>query len=339
MKLSQTNLTFYTLAHTCVDAICAITVMQNSHLFLPTLMFWFVIGYDLLAFATQPFIGFLIDKCHRKKELILFSFILLMIGFMAPFHQWIRILLVGIGNSLFHVGAGAKVLESSHHKMWPLGVFVSTGTIGLTLGSQYPNNFYIQALFIGLLALIFCGLLLTDSNKSSSHIELFTPIKIPLWVPTSLLFCISIRSFMGFAKPIPFTDITFLPVIISIFVFGGKFIGGFLCDRFSISLVVIVSVPVACLCYFLGPLNYLVWGMAQFLVNLSMPITLFLLYRCMPNRAGFSFGLAAAFLIPGLFIALLPISVPDFIFGIIFAINLTLLLAANKIIQSTIKQE
>ena len=39
--------------------------------------------------------------------------------------------------------------------------------------------------------------------------------------------------------------------------------------------------------------------LGQFLLNLTMPVTLWLLYRAMPAEPGFAFGLAAAALWPG----------------------------------------
>ncbi len=332
---NKLNLFFLTLAHACVDAVCAMTVMQNKTIVAPMLLFWFVIGYDFLAFVTQPFVGLLIDKYRHKKEMVLLSFILLIIGLITPLHQWIRILFVGLGNSLFHVAAGADVLEKSENKMWPLGVFVSTGAIGLTIGVQYPDHFYIRLFFVSLIGLLFLAIFLTDNKEKLPFKEIQQKSavqSINMFIPVGLLFCITIRSFMGFAKSPPFTDMVLLPLILSAFVFGGKFIGGFLCDKWGIKRVVLFSVPTACLLYFLGTDNYLIWGTAQLFINISMPITLYLLYRCMPNRPAFSFGLAAAFLTPGFLLALYKYPVPDFVFGIIFALNLILLLTADKVI-------
>ena len=39
--------------------------------------------------------------------------------------------------------------------------------------------------------------------------------------------------------------------------------------------------------------------LGQFLLNLTMPVTLWLLYRAMPGEPGFAFGLAASALWPG----------------------------------------
>ena len=40
----------------------------------------------------------------------------------------------------------------------------------------------------------------------------------------------------------------------------------------------------------------------QFLLNLTMPVTLWQLYRALPREPGFSFGLAASALWPGAFL-------------------------------------
>ena len=49
----------------------------------------------------------------------------------------------------------------------------------------------------------------------------------------------------------------------------------------------------------LGGGSFAAGAAGQFFLNLSMPITLFLLYRCMPDSPGFAFGLAASALWPG----------------------------------------
>ncbi len=321
---------WYTLAHFTVDAVCAVTVLRNEPLFSPALLFAFIITYDLLAFATQPFVGLWLDKFTRKKEMVLLSLCMLAVGFTAPLSPGIQIVLVGLANSLFHVAAGAQVIEKSGHKMAPLGVFVSTGAVGLVLGQQYPNMPILQICFAALIAILFTGILFTSDNTPAPANKAPKPTPVSAWVPVALLFCISIRSFMGFAKTAPFGGMAFLPFFLVAFVFAGKFIGGFLCDKWGIRTIVWISVPLAALFYFVGPVHPVFWGLGQFFVNISMPITLYLLYRCMPNRPAFSFGLAASFLIPGFFVSLFKIPVSDFVFSLIFATNLVLLLWAHK---------
>ncbi|MBR5997623.1 MAG: hypothetical protein IK027_00760, partial [Deltaproteobacteria bacterium] len=83
------------------------------------------------------------------------------------------------------------------------------------------------------------------------------------------------------------------------FVFAGKSLGGLLCDRLGPSKTAIVSiVPAALLIAFCS--RWMVPSLlGQMALNLTMPVTLWLLYRAMPDRPGFAFGVAASALWPG----------------------------------------
>lgn len=330
--MKKSYLFLYTLAHACIDGLCAITLFQTLPYNYPNFLFLFILFYNILAFATQPIIGFILDDTSRKKEFILISFLLLATGFLLPCCQYLRLLLVGIANAFFHVAAGAEVLEQSNDKMYPLGIFVSTGAIGLMLGTLYPDNILLKTSFLILLIFLLFYIWALPTLKSI-HRNIKKTIKLPLWVPVALLFCISIRSFMGFARYAPFEGIIWLPLFFAIFVFAGKALGGILCDYFTIRRIILFSSPLAAFFYFLGPLNYWIWALGQLFINFSMPITLYLLYKAMPNKPAFSFGLAASFLLPGWFAAFFLHDLPNWIFIIIFMTNFVLLWMADQKIQ------
>jgi len=319
----------YTLAHACVDGVSVLTVFQNQDFFNYKEMFFYVMLYNTLAFAGQPFAGLVLDRTNRKKEIVLLSFILLFEGFFLPLPKLIKVILVGVGNCLFHTAAGAEILIKAKEKMWSLGVFVSTGVLGLTLATVFWDNNLMQTITPALLAVLFVLICFLPQLKITSAFEK-VKIKWSLLIACALLFCISIRSFMGFAKTVKF-DIALYPLIIAFFVFAGKFIGGFLCDKFGTKKVILFSVPLAAIFFFLGPLNVAFWGLSQLFVNVSMPITLFLLCKTFPHRPAFIFGLAASFLLPSLFLLhFFPVEVPNPIFLLIFVINYILLLLAFK---------
>ena len=88
--------------------------------------------------------------------------------------------------------------------------------------------------------------------------------------------------------------------LIAVFcVFAGKSLGGLLSDGVGIRKMTIVTVPFATVCILLAGKSFAAGMAGQFLVNLTMPVTLYLLYRCLPNSPGFAFGLAASALWPG----------------------------------------
>lgn len=114
--------------------------------------------------------------------------------------------------------------------------------------------------------------------------------------------------------------------------FVGKCGGGLLMDGFGLRRVALLSVLLACVCHIFGAVHWVVWGLGQVLVNMSMPCTLFLLWHCWPQRPAFSFGLAASALFPGYLLAALTPAGELGRWGLtlVLAFNLVVLLAASR---------
>jgi FSR family fosmidomycin resistance protein-like MFS transporter len=97
----------------------------------------------------------------------------------------------------------------------------------------------------------------------------------------------------------PWNTTSGMAMLLALFVFAGKSAGGFICDRVGVRPTAMISlIPAAILIVFCSQ-----WMlpslMGQFLLNLTMPVTLWLLYQAMPDSPGFAFGLAASALWPG----------------------------------------
>jgi FSR family fosmidomycin resistance protein-like MFS transporter len=85
----------------------------------------------------------------------------------------------------------------------------------------------------------------------------------------------------------------------TLFVFGGKFLGGFVCDRLGAGKTALLSLPLAAALVAFGS-NWMAPSLlGQLLLNLTMPVTLLLIYRILPEHPAFGFGLAASVLWPG----------------------------------------
>ena len=114
------------MAHFLVDGLCAATVYgqigQNRALLL--------LLYNTLAFSTQCLVGLWADKMRRVRYLEAVSALLLVSGYILPVSVLIKIILIGAGNSGFHVAGGVMTLRESKGKAAKLGVFVSPGAIG-----------------------------------------------------------------------------------------------------------------------------------------------------------------------------------------------------------------
>ena len=313
----------HTLGHFVVDAACAAVVVSATH------SIQFFVLYNFLAFCLQPLAGILLDKSKKiqTNHYILGSFILLLMGFIPFFGIWVRVISVGLGNCLFHTGAGKVILIKANKKMAPLGIFVASGAVGLLLGTMLAYYFVCHiALIISLLALILLNLDVVEKNKEVMSTSVHKT------VASALCLCIAIRSFMGFMPLTQFEKTPLILIIITLGVFMGKSLGGFLCDKWGIRPVVIVSTILVMGLFLLSFQNPYLWTIVQIVVNLSMPITLYLMYKAMPQYPAFSFGLAASFLVVGLLGVLLlkGFLIPPASLLILFIINSGIILLSEK---------
>ena len=137
---------------------------------------------------------------------------------------------------------------------------------------------------------------------------------------------------MGFMPLIHFVKTPWIVVLITMGVFLGKSLGGIFCDRFGIRKTVIISTGGVMALFMFSFNNPYLWTIVQMIVNLSMPITLYLMYRSMPKYPAFSFGLAAACLVVGL-LATIPVKnlgIPAIYLLGLFVVNSMLILYAER---------
>ena len=315
----------HSVAHLLVDALCAAT------LFGPVVnagadYFSMCLLYNTLAFSTQCVVGLLADRIRRHRLSAGISMLVVILGFALPIPAVLRVILVGCGNSVFHVAAGADVLERSEGKAGPLGVFVAPGAIGLTLGILWPKLGLLFAFLMGIAAIVE---LLAASRRTvvaddhighprtvvaDDHIGQ-KPIMVemlngrcgqrplrnekPMILVVLLTAAVAVRAIGGTAVVFPWKSGVWATLGITFCVFLGKTGGGFLCDRLGAKKTALLSLPLsAVLIAFCAS-----WAapslLGQLLLNLTMPVTLWLLYKLMPESPGFAFGLAASALWPG----------------------------------------
>ena len=278
-------------AHFLVDATCAAALFGGGvEALVPALLL-----YNTLAFSTQCLVGLLTDRIGRCKSISAAACLLVAAGFFLPLPPMAKAAAVGLGNSLFHVAAGTVTLERSGGKAWPLGVFVAPGSLGLALGTLYPGFGW---LFAALLALCGAGI---------AFLKVPLPDKGSLepaprgggLLAVLLLLAVAARALGGTAVDFPWKTGAALSVMTACYVLAGKAAGGFLCDRLGAGRTVLFSLPAAALLIAFGAESMGLSLLGQFLLNLTMPVTLLLIYRCLPKEPGFAFGLAASALWPG----------------------------------------
>ncbi len=290
------NLAVNALAHLLTDAVCAAVLFGRAGAGLTEFLL-----YNTLAFSTQCILGPAVDRLRRHEALTAAAELLVVLGFILPLPVLFRVVAVGIGNSVFHLGGGTAVLRESGGRARNLGLFVAPGSVGLTLGTLFPGagTVYAAALTLCALAMLILRARspMRETSRPPTAMGTFKPGA--LWTALPLVLAVAIRALGGSAVSFPWKDSTERVLLTASLIFAGKAAGGFLCDRLGPGKTALLSLPAAALCVAFFPDSMLLSLLGQFLLNLTMPVTLFLLYRAMPDSPALAFGLAASALWPG----------------------------------------
>lgn len=285
------------LAHLLVDGLCLATlfgtVAAEGEIVTAVLL------YNTLAFSTQCIVGLVTDETGRWEWLCCASMILVVLGFVLPAPWYVKVMLIGLGNSLFHVTGGSMTLRDSGGKAGKLGVFVAPGAIGVTLGSLWPKLGMLFALALLACAVEMGIIALHKKTAVKAHSAAANSGKLPIFAVVLLTIAVAVRAVGGSAVSFPWKSGALLGVVMTLFVFGGKSAGGFICDRLGAVRTAYISIPLSALLIAFCSGYMLPSLLGQFLLNLSMPVTLYLMYKAMPDSPGFAFGLAASALWPG----------------------------------------
>jgi len=318
--MKNLKLIVYSILHFLVDLSC-ITLVYNVTHSLTELAFCLIVMYNFSAFAMQLPLGILIDRIRKNRGALIFGITLIVTGYFFIKIPFLAILMVGIGNSLFHLGAGIEVLEMSKNKATKIGIFVSTGALGV-FGAKYINN--VEILYLVLIGLVTLGILVLylfkDEKRNYDKLfELKDKDKI-FYIIIFLSIAIFIRTFIGFVITYDWQSNFYLALLMVVGVFCGKFLGGIFADRFGLKKITIISLGLSSVCLIIGYYHYVFGIIGMFLFNMVMPITLILLSNAFQNNKGFAFGVSTFALFVGFLIEALVINfINDFVIkGLIF---------------------
>ncbi|MEI8200629.1 MAG: hypothetical protein WCG21_11235 [Eubacteriales bacterium] len=266
------------------------------------------------------------DKHARSNLYLVFAVsgaLIVALGAAISFSLPAAICLIGMGNSFFHVGGGGYSLSVSKGKAAGIGIFVGPGSLGLTAGILFPDMklVYVIGLVLACIAVVLPGVMRdsryikkslgampelmnekTVHNNAADQSIREVP-SLPPWilVLTAILLCLAV-AFRAFGGSFPgYSWKKGIPAILiaAIIVMGGKIAGGFAYDQFGAWKTIVISSIAA------APVIVLFSGNAPasligiFALNIAMPVTLVLLYRCLHQYPAFTFGMAASVLFPG----------------------------------------
>ena len=265
-----------------------------------------ILLYDIVAFTLQLPIGIALDQLDKNSYAALLSYALVGAGVilsLVPIAllEWPAILLLAIGNALFHSAGGLSVLNISQKHAGPSGIFIATGAIGVFLGTQSAQMERLQIAFSLLVLLFLCALITLVVQKVNkkywnvhnvsfdiSELSFNTLLAIAL-----LNLVVALRSYVGMVTAFPWKSEMLLLVLSILGVFAGKALGGVVADRIGFRTTAIFSL-IAAATLFVPSWEIPVLGLlGVFFFNFTMSITLASLANILPNAKGTAFGLAS----------------------------------------------
>lgn len=297
------------LLHFLVDGLCLCCLYLIAFPFsFPRLTGIFVV-YNVLAFLTQPLTGLLADRMRDRHWMLLAAVVLLlaavmMVTFGLSFAGYLAPVLLGLGNSLFHVWGGKQVVLKAGNDMRALGLFVSTGAFGLAVAMVF---FSLSLLYLFLLALCLLAvayLKLEQNDERVGDALQDTPWSSRVLQSRWLLLLVVVafvifRSFMGESFTSAIVKDNMVVLLIGLTAMLGKMAGGWMARRIGILLTLAVVLVVVLGCLLCRSSERYVMLTGLFAVNCTMPVTLYWANGLLKGREGLAFGLLAAALIPG----------------------------------------
>jgi MFS transporter, FSR family, fosmidomycin resistance protein len=297
----------YGVIHACVDFATVTAVFRAARALRPDLLtpFTLIVGYDLIAFGLQYPLGVVIDRLRAARAALGVG-LLVTLGsvLLIPVSGTLTMAAAGLGNALYHVGAGARVLGAAEGRAAPAGVFVAPGALGLGLGIWYGRQangpVWPLAVLVGLCWVVGVSIRRTTTDGEPSRPRLHSPPKT-IWaiILGLLLLSVMIRSFVGFAGAYQCPKTSLLVWGLPLAGCLGKLLGGFVSDRLGwLETTVGALVLSAPFIAWNGGSAHLALP-ALLVFQATMPVTLTAVYLLFPTRPATAFGLPCLALVAG----------------------------------------
>jgi len=285
----------YSIAHFFVDFACAFLMFRSiagtSDGYICVLL------YNFFAFAFQMPLGLIADKYDRNYLFAVMGCILVGVAYGLMIFPIGAVIVLGIGNALFHIGGGVDVLNISDKKSAALGIFVSPGAFGIYLGALLGRGDVTITIAILLVLLIVAALIVFvhflqgEDYVGNAMFSLKSEGTNKVFLAIGCLFLVvCLRSYVGMAMNFPWKNITPWGVVLICAVVLGKTIGGFAADYFGAMKTTVFSLGAAAVLFLFSQIP-LVGILTVLLFNMSMPITLWAIAKIFPGAKGFSFGM------------------------------------------------
>ena len=315
--LSLATILLCSVLHLLVDGLCVCCLYLIASSFSALHLVGIFLTYNILAFLTQPLTGLWADCMKRRHWMLLASVLLLTVAVLATsivisfrlstVGMMVVPILLGMGNSLFHVWGGKQVAVTTGNDMRALGAFVSTGAFGLALGIVFFSwpLLYTVLLTICVLSTAYvhldlkAGISAINSQEAECRFS-----KLFIWMSLLvLMLVVMLRSFVGETFSGEMLRTSSMVLLIGLLSMLGKMAGGWLAHHLGIVRMLALVIVLVLVCLVFRSQEMVIALVGLFAVNCTMPVTLYLANVVLPKREGLAFGLLAAALIPGYLLA------------------------------------
>ena len=315
--LSLATILLCSVLHLLVDGLCVCCLYLIASSFSAMHLVGIFLTYNILAFLTQPLTGLWADSMKRRHWMLLASVLLLTVAVLATsivvsfrlstVGMMVVPILLGMGNSLFHVWGGKQVAVTTGNDMRALGAFVSTGAFGLALGIVFFSwpLLYTVLLTICVLSTAYvhldlkAGISAINSQEAECRFS-----KLFIWMSLLvLMLVVMLRSFVGETFSGEMSRTSSMVLLIGLLSMLGKMAGGWLAHHLGIVRMLALVIVLVLVCLVFRSQEMVIALVGLFAVNCTMPVTLYLANVVLPKREGLAFGLLAAALIPGYLLA------------------------------------
>lgn len=254
---------------------------------------WIMAAYNFVAFAPQAALGWIVDRLQGSAPAAALGAALVVgAALLGPWAPLAAIVLAGLGNALYHVGAGSLCLQLARGQAALAGVFVGPGGIGVILGTFMGSGWWPgAAVLIAACALLALWVALARAPAAG---EIPPRYGVPWVAGVLLLLAVAARQLVGgavngswFAQPGAW-------ILIACAATTGKMALGFVADRCGwmrtgAGLAALAAPLVAASS---GHLGMSVAG--AILTQAAMPVTLAGLSRLLPRHPALAFGVASS---------------------------------------------
>ncbi len=289
----------YSLIHFIVDFACAalVSALALQH---HAPLFAAIVSYNFFAFFMQMPLGIIADKLNKNAWVAAGGCLFVLGAFALQAWPFEACVVAGIGNALFHLGGGIDVLNLSHKRAAPVGIFVSTGALGLFLGTNRTQSLLFVAALLLLSACLLICLAVRMRGKLSNLPMIFPTITAgKLLVAVGLIATVCLRSYVGGITAFAWKAHYALAFVAVCSIVVGKMLGGIIADKAGFVRTAAISLGVSAVLFVFAFKSPLAGFIALVCFNMTMPLTLTALANLMPHNKGFSFGILTAALFVG----------------------------------------